>query len=446
MLKATFQASFDMEAAMPQLLEAAIYDCYEKYGWDIDDDTNIFCDNPFEQNGLYFPTLSDLIVSLRNVTGKQGFDKRLENDYIGSLISRINGIIVGSKGQMLNCKKSIDFDKLLDMKVIFELEDVKSGGDKSLIIGFILSRLAATIKRRHNKTPNFKHLILVEEAHRLLSKFEPGDSMNKKLGVEVFTDLLAEVRKYGESLIIVDQIPNKLTPEILKNTNTKIIHKLFAKDDKESVGDTMSMSDEQKAYLSNLKTGEAVIFSEGWSKPVLSKITMISNTSSNEVKLQKIIDLSKKIMLEFMTDFFPELGFIDKKEIFDFSKTKKYKKDKKRFIKSFDNFRCNLKKVFEKASKTSKKSKGEDTKEKIIERNFGEHIKEFQIDFKNCYLQMKEDYSDVIILNLLKLHYNEIFIGKHKEKISVLVEFLKCLSEEKSIYLIYSNNREIFNK
>ena len=35
---------------------------------------------------------------------------------------------------------------------------------------------------------------------------------------------VSEIRKYGESLVIVDQIPNKLTPEVLKNTNTKIIH------------------------------------------------------------------------------------------------------------------------------------------------------------------------------------------------------------------------------
>ena len=45
--------------------------------------------------------------------------------------------------------------------------------------------------------------------------------------------MLAEVRKYGESLIIVDQIPNKLTPEVLKNTNTKLfikyLHKMIKK-------------------------------------------------------------------------------------------------------------------------------------------------------------------------------------------------------------------------
>jgi DNA helicase HerA-like ATPase len=43
----------------------------------------------------------------------------------------------------------------------------------------------------------------------------------------MFCNLLAEVRKYGEGLIIADQIPNKLIPDVIKNTNTKIVHRLF---------------------------------------------------------------------------------------------------------------------------------------------------------------------------------------------------------------------------
>ena len=80
--------------------------------------------------------------------------------------------------------------------------------------------------------------------------------------------MLAEVRKYGESLIIVDQIPDKMTPEILKNTNTKIVHKLFAQDDKDAVGNTMALTDEQKSFLSNLPPGRAVMFSQGWTKAI----------------------------------------------------------------------------------------------------------------------------------------------------------------------------------
>ncbi|MFA7122497.1 MAG: ATP-binding protein [Candidatus Delongbacteria bacterium] len=333
-LKATFEASFHMEAAMPQILEAAIYDCYEKFGWDINDNTNKYTENPYKLNGLLFPTLSDLNKSLISVIEKKGFDARLKNDYIGSLVSRIDGLIVGSKGLMLNCKKSISFDSLLDKKVIFELEDVKSGSDKSLIMGLILARLNEVLKKRHKINEDFKHLTLIEEAHRLLSKYQPGDSMNKKHGIEVFTDMLSEVRKYGESLIIVDQIPNKLTPEILKNTNTKIIHKIFAKDDKESVGDTMSMNDDQKAYLSNLKTGEAVLFSQGWNKPVLGKITMLESTKSKIDENALIEECGNKNILNFQSDFFPETAHCKKAPIKEIlQNNKKLHND---FVKAYD--------------------------------------------------------------------------------------------------------------
>ena len=69
--------------------------------------------------------------------------------------------------------------------------------------------------------------------------------------------MLAEIRKYGESMIIADQIPNKLTPEVLKNTNTKIVHTIFAQDDKDAIGGTMSLTKDQRVFLSNLKRGRA---------------------------------------------------------------------------------------------------------------------------------------------------------------------------------------------
>lgn len=297
MLKATFTTAFPMEASMPQILEESIYKCYEEYGWDIENDTNSFCDNPWDQKGLYFPMLSDLVVMIQKVVEDKKFGKELQANYIGSLVSRISNLTVGSKGQMLNCKLSIDFNDIIDKKVIFEMEDLKSPDDKALIMGFILTRMAETIKIRHKKDINFKHITLVEEAHRLLSKVEYGDSGSKKVSVEMFTDLLAEVRKYGESLIIVDQIPNKLAVEVLKNTNTKIIHKIFAKDDKEVIGDTMLMDDKQKQYLSSLQTGEAIVFSDGWNKPIHIKVK--ADTDSNyrqidDIEIRKIGEIQKE--------------------------------------------------------------------------------------------------------------------------------------------------------
>lgn len=272
MIKATLEASFDMEAAIPQIMETAVYRAYEEKGWDIRTNEWLGADGEPRDafaGGVYaFPTLSDFWRAVEKVTLESGFGERLQAEYMGSLKARIDSLLVGAKGMMLNNPRSLDFYDLVTRKVVIELEEIKNGAEKSLLMGFILTNLLQAVQAHHREDPGFRHITLVEEAHRLLSRYVPGDSMNKKQGVEVFADMLAEVRKYGESLIIVDQIPDKMTPEVLKNTNTKIVHKLFARDDKNTIGDTIALSDDQKEFLSKLPTGRAIVFSQGWGKAV----------------------------------------------------------------------------------------------------------------------------------------------------------------------------------
>lgn len=283
MLKAAMEASFDMEAAIPQIIESAMYSCYEDYGWNIDTDENEKFDNPYDEGVYSFPTLEDLLNKIEIEVTKHDFDDRLKKDYIGSITARLQGLLVGSKGQMLNSRRSIDFRELIEKKVVLEIEGIKNGTEKSLVMGFILTNLCEALRAKYNKDKHFKHITLIEEAHRLLSKYSAGDSLNKKNSVETFADMLAEVRKYGESLIIADQIPNKMTPEVLKNTNTKIVHKIFAEDDKEAIGNTISLSKEQKDFLSSLPTGRAIVFSQSWTKAVQVQIEQMTNTTSDEI-------------------------------------------------------------------------------------------------------------------------------------------------------------------
>ena len=282
MLKAAMEASFDMEAAIPQIIESAMYSCYEDYGWNIDTDENEKFDNPYDEGVYSFPTLEDLLNKIEIEVTKHDFDDRLKKDYIGSITARLQGLLVGSKGQMLNSRRSIDFRELIEKKVVLEIEGIKNGTEKSLVMGFILTNLCEALRAKYNKDKHFKHITLIEEAHRLLSKYSAGDSLNKKNSVETFADMLAEVRKYGESLIIADQIPNKMTPEVLKNTNTKIVHKIFAEDDKEAIGNTMALNDDQKGYMSYLDRGRAIVITEGWKKPALVQIKQYSYTTGKE--------------------------------------------------------------------------------------------------------------------------------------------------------------------
>ena len=295
MIKATFASSFPMEASMPQLLEEAICKIYEDKGWNLNTNRNLSIEKrPGYKTGDEFndadafPILSDFLKALNEIVESKGFSERLRDDYRGSLISRFSNLTKGSKGEIFNCNRSINFEKLIDCNVVIEMENLKSSEDKALLMGFILTRLSAVIKQRHQIDSKYRHITLIEEAHRLLSKVEYGDSGSKRTAVETFTDMLAEVRNYGESLVIIDQIPNKLASEVLKNTNTKIIHKLFARDDKEAVGDTMLMDDKQKEYLSALETGQAIVFTEGMSRPVHVKIHRITDTSDIVIPNERV--------------------------------------------------------------------------------------------------------------------------------------------------------------
>ncbi len=308
MLKASIEASFDMEAAIPQIIEAALYKCYEKKGWNILTGKNDRYEDPFADGVYSFPILSELIECTAEVVKEQGFDERLRNDYIGSIKARLQGLIVGTKGVMLNTPRSIDFRKLIDKKVILELENVKSGTEKSLVMGFILANLNEAIKCRFYEDKQFKHITLIEEAHRLLSRYLPGDSPCKKNGVETFADMLAEVRKYGECLIIADQIPAKMAPDVLKNTNTKIVHKIFAQDDKDAIGNTLSLAEEQKGYLSSLPTGRAVVFTQGWEKSIQVQIDKGYDTTNEFAQDNKIRKLCLNYYIRnYKSGVFPEI-------------------------------------------------------------------------------------------------------------------------------------------
>ena len=347
MIKASIEASFDMEAAIPQIIEKAIYECYEDCGWDINTNVNSFYKNPFSDSSDAFPTLSELFTKIESVVDKQGFDLRLKNDYIGSIRARLQGLLVGAKGTTLNARRSIDFRELLHRRVVLELEEIRNGAEKALIMGFILSNLIEAIKAEYYENKNFKHITLVEEAHRLLEKYVPGESLNKKQGVEMFANMLAEIRKYGESLIIVDQIPSKLTTDVLKNTNTKIVHKLFAQDDKEVIGNTMLLKDDQKDFLSSLATGRAVVFSQGWKKSIQIQVPLRTDTGNEMAVDEKTI---KSRVLNFYCEkyqrgIFPGIsGLCNKPDIHLFEKNmrnislyEKLDEEYKTFFKQYNN-------------------------------------------------------------------------------------------------------------
>ena len=113
---------------------------------------------------------------------------------------------------------------------------------------------------------------MFEEAHRLLRQPRGQAGGAAAHAVEMFAGLLAEIRAYGEGLIIAEQIPAKLIPDVIKNTAVKIVHRLPAADDREAVGATMNLTEDQSAYLVTLVPGEAAVFTDGMDYPLLARM------------------------------------------------------------------------------------------------------------------------------------------------------------------------------
>lgn len=270
---AAFKASFIMYTPMPYVLERSIYEIYEDCGWDIQADVN-------RKGAEVYPTIEDLYFKIPDVVDAMGYDQKMRRDLIGSLQARINSLRIGSKGATLNIERSFPFDRLLQGRVVVELEDIGDDDAKAFIISLLLVNLLEVRRQQTDCQLGIRHLMLIEEAHRLLKNVQGGTGENadpRAAAVEFFCNLLAELRSKGQGFVVADQIPSKLAPDLVKNTNLKIAHRIVAADERELMGGAMHMRDEQVEALASLRQGVAAMYSEGDNRPKLVRPAYAGN-------------------------------------------------------------------------------------------------------------------------------------------------------------------------
>ena len=269
-LKATFNASFPMYASMPYILEEAILEVYRERGWDLGRSENRFVDVYSDDFRDYLPTLRDLYWKVDEVVMRKGYYQEQQMNIQAALKARLSSLLVGAKGTMLDTPRSLPAKEIFERPVVVELENLGDDDEKAFLMGLLVSRLYEWRKATFENNPAcpLRHVLVVEEAHRLLANI-PDTSANQELGnprgkaVSAFVDMLSEVRAYGEGVMVVDQLPSRVSPNIVKGTGAKIVHRLLATDDRENIGGTMGLTDEQIADLSLLRTGQCVVSQDG---------------------------------------------------------------------------------------------------------------------------------------------------------------------------------------
>lgn len=256
-LKSILNASFPMYEILPVILEEALVDLYDSQGWleDTLPPENILC-----------PTLDQLNNRITGLVRDKGYEQRITDNITAAMRTRIGSLMRGWKGRLFNQAQSTKWFDLFDRPVVINLQQMGDDADKCFTMALLMNfmyeyRQAQYESAGSPESSELRHLAIIEEAHRILRAASyKADNANPqaKMG-EMFADILAEIRAYGQGLAIIDQVPSKLVPDSLKNTNLKIVHRLVSADDRDAMAGAMALTEDQAKVIARLKIGQAIV-------------------------------------------------------------------------------------------------------------------------------------------------------------------------------------------
>ena len=258
-LKSSFASAFPMYDILPVLMEDLIYTVYQNKS------TDWLTKQP-ELGKTMFPTLNSMSICVDQVIEHRQYEDKVQRNMKACLNTRIDSLKRGWKGEMLNTQKSTPWEELFGKKCVINLSYVGDDVDKSFLMALLLQYLyeyrsaQAEIGEIDFNENGCKHLTIIEEAHRVMAKCKNQELPQYKSAM-MFSNMLSEIRAYGEGLMLVDQVPTRLIPDAIKNTNLKITHRLVAEDDCKAIGESMGLSDEQRKIIPKLLTGQCLVSS-----------------------------------------------------------------------------------------------------------------------------------------------------------------------------------------
>lgn len=312
-LKELFNASFSLYGPMPYILEKCLHNIYIKKGWNLTlgfhpyliDARNVeemFGSDviskcyKLKSHRYIFPTMQDLKEEIDYyIENELTYEGEVKGNIRSAMQARIDSLCVGAKGFMFNTTEMSPFDSILSQNTVFELEGLADDSDKAFALGLLIIYISEYRQTRkevsYDEIMGLQHILVIEEAHRLLKNVsnEHNEDVGNPKGkaVDHFTNMLAEMRSYGQGVIVAEQIPSKLTPDVIKNSSNKIVHRLVAADDQQAVANTIGISVEDAVYLGRNRVGIALCHKEGMALPVLVKMNQVADNRTTDSTLYR---------------------------------------------------------------------------------------------------------------------------------------------------------------
>ncbi|MBR4105277.1 MAG: DUF87 domain-containing protein [Thermoguttaceae bacterium] len=198
-------------------------------------------------NSLDFFQVEKLFSSIRETAIKLG-----TSQYVEPMLLRIHTLLSDAKLKNVIASDGADSMKLHDWLNAYVCPSGAASPsitviDLSLlpaelthIIAAVVARLTLEALQRYRKLHNGQTLpttLVMEEAHSFIKRYnDDGENVSaSKACAQVFEKIAREGRKFGLGLVLSSQRPSELSPTVLSQCNTFLLHRLTSDRDQELV-------------------------------------------------------------------------------------------------------------------------------------------------------------------------------------------------------------------
>lgn len=223
------------------------------------------------------PTLVDLVKTIEAHPLRSAYD----NETKVALLRRLVPLTQGQAGRALVGAGRVNLEDILGNAVCLELGYLRDVQTRAVFANVVLKMV---YEARVRDRSGMEHLTVVEEARNVAPARRAEDPPS------VGERMVSELRKFGEALMFVAQFPSQVAAEVVKNSGTKIVHRVDWPEDVSIIGESLGLDERQREHLAKLRPGEAIVSVERIRSPLLVQVRPTSGTVQERSELNLSAD------------------------------------------------------------------------------------------------------------------------------------------------------------
>lgn len=198
---------------------------------------------------------ADLISSL-------GYAPELHSNIKAAVMTRLNLLLSPARAHRFCWPDSAMVHALFDRPTVVSFSDIRDEEERSFLI-LLLTQAAWSFAKSRQRDRAVEHILVLEEAHRIIPEVDDraisaeGGSA-KQTSAQMLSSMMAEVRSYGQQILVVDQSPSKVSSDVSRNTNLKVAHRVVHPEDQGIVAGMLGLDPDQSGLFGELERGCAV--------------------------------------------------------------------------------------------------------------------------------------------------------------------------------------------